>query len=255
MYRLLIYLLQPYTIAYVITGVAIVGLWRKREATRGRLVLLTLGFAMLMVLNLPAMSHLALGSLEWSFPPLKRLPDDAGAIVVLSGSWDPPDSVRLEPQLGSDTLYRCLCAAEVYHRERPILVLVTGGPVDPGSSGPPIAQFMRDFLVKLGVDPSDLSVEANSRSTYENAVECRKLLERQGVRKILLVTEAWHMRRALLCFRKQGIEVVPAACHHFATDFDPSALNFLPSPGAADVFRDVWHEWLGLAWYRLFGRI
>ena len=116
-------------------------------------------------------------------------------------------------------------------------------------------QLMRDFLIKLGVDPSDLRVEANSRTTYENAVECRKLLERQGVRKILLVTEAWHMRRALLCFRKQGIEVVPAACHHFATDFDPSALNFLPSPGAADVFRDVWHEWLGLAWYRLFGRI
>ena len=54
MYMLLIHLLHPYTIAYVITGVAIVGLWRKREATRGRLILLTLGFGLMLVLSLPA---------------------------------------------------------------------------------------------------------------------------------------------------------------------------------------------------------
>jgi uncharacterized SAM-binding protein YcdF (DUF218 family) len=114
---------------------------------------------------------------------------------------------------------------------------------------------MRDMLIKLGVDASDLKTESSSRSTYENAVECRRLLERQGIRKILLVTEATHMRRAVLCFRKEGIEVVPAACHHRATDFEWSILNFLPSPSAADGIADSIHEWLGLAWYRLRGWI
>ena len=137
MYSFIVHILCPYTLAFIITGLAIVSLWRKRQASRGRLLLLTLGFAMVMVLSLPAMSHLAMGSLEWSFPPLKRLPDDAGAIVVLSGSWVPPDSVRWESELGSDTLYRCLYAAEVYHHEKRIPVLVSGGPADPGSSDPP----------------------------------------------------------------------------------------------------------------------
>ena len=240
--------------AWVILGVAVVSLWRERKASRSRLILLTVGFGLLMLANHPTMSHLALGSLEWSYPPLKRLPDDAGAIVVLSGGWELPDSVRLEYELGSDTLYRCIYAAELY-RARPMPVIVSGGPVSPGSSGPSIAQLMRDFLTNLGVNPADLRIEGNSRSTFENAVECRKLLEVQGIRKVLLVTEATHMRRASLCFYKQGFEVVPAACHHIATDFAPTAINFLPSPGAGDGISDVWHEWFGLAWYRFLGRI
>ena len=100
-----------------------------------------------------------------------------------------------------------------------------------------------------------MEIESTSRSTYENAVECRKLFERKGIRKIVLVTEATHMRRAALCFRKQGVEVVPAACHQRATEFKFSILNFLPSPNAADGISDSVHEWLGLAWYRLRGRI
>ncbi len=255
MYSVLVYLLRPYTLACGVTGVAIVSLWRKRQASKRHLLLLTFGFASMMILSLRAVSYLGLGSLEWSFPPLRYFPADAEAIVVLSGSFEPPDGVRLETAMGSDTLHRCLHAAEVYHRGGPRTVLVSGGNVDPGSPGPSYAQLMGDLLIKLGVDASDLRIEPNSRSTYENAVECRKLLDRSGIRKIILVTEATHMARASLCFRKQGIEVVPGACRHRATHFDLTILNFLPSPLAAVSCSDVFHEWLGLAWYRLRGRI
>src|SRR5271157_3109188 len=250
MYSVIVYLLKPYTLAYGITGVAIVSLWRKRQADKRLLLLLSFAFASMMILSLPAVSYLALSSLEWSFPPHRYFPADAEAIVVLSGSCEPPDGVRLETTVGSDTLHRCLHAAEVYHRGGPRTVLVSGGNVDPECSDPPCAQIMRDFLVKWGVDVSDLRMEPNSRSTYENAVECRKLLDRSGIRKIILVTEATHMARASLCFRRQGIEVVPAACHHRATHFDLTILDFLPSPHAADTCSEVFHEWLGLAWYR-----
>ena len=255
MTRFISYLLQPYTIAYLVTGVAIVRLWRKKDAAKGPLNFLNVGFGMMAVVNLPAVSHLVLGSLEWSFPPLKALPGDAAAIVVLSGSVNPADSVRLETALGADSYVRCIHAAEVYRGRKSILVYVSGGEVDPESSGPSCADLMCDFLVKLGVDASDLRVEPNSRSTYENAVECRKLLDRQGIKKVILVTEATHMARAVLCFRKQGIDVVPAACHPRATDFEFSILSFLPSPTAADGISDSMHEWIGLAWYRLRGRI
>lgn len=240
-------------------------MWRHRRCDREplaqasseqrHLLLLTFGFASMMILSLPAVSYLGLGSLEWSFPPHRYFPADAEAIVVLSGSCEPPDGVRLEATMGSDTLLRCLHAAEVYHRAGPRTVLVSGGKVDPGSPGPSCAQLMGDLLIKLGVDASDLRMEPNSRSTFENAVECRKLLDRFGIRKIILVTEATHMARASLCFHKQGIEVVPAACHYRATHFDLTILNFLPSPHATDTCSEVFHEWLGLAWYRVRGRI
>ena len=76
MYKMLIYLLQPYTIAYVITGVAIASLWRSGEATRRGLIVVTVGFGLMLFLDLPAVSFLALGSLEWLYPPLKGSPEE-----------------------------------------------------------------------------------------------------------------------------------------------------------------------------------
>ena len=134
-------------------------------------------------------------------------------------------------------------------------MLVSGGKVDPGSSGPPGAEVMHAFLSQQGVDAADLITESRSRTTYENAVESCRLLRERGVRKILLVTDAVHMHRAARCFRKQGVEVVPAPCNHRATEFDLSLFAFLPDPRAAAGLQEAAHEWLGLAWYWLQGRI
>ncbi len=251
----IIYLLNPFTIASIVTGVGVFALWRKRQVSKALLSVVTLGFVSMIVLELPVVSHFALGSLEWSFMPLGELPKEVQAIVVLSGSSNPPNSVQTEATLGSDTSHRCVYAASVYHRLKPMPVLVSGGKVDPTVSGPAVAQLMSDFLIKLGVDASAVELESVSRSTHENAVECRKVLDRRRIRRILLVTEAWHMRRAALCFRKQGIEIIPAACHHRATRLEGSILNFLPNPSSTEGLSDAFHEWLGLAWYGLRGWI
>jgi uncharacterized SAM-binding protein YcdF (DUF218 family) len=51
--------------------------------------------------------------------------------------------------------------------------------------------------VEHGVKRADLIVEKGARSTHENALETRKLLERREIREVILVTEATHMRRAV----------------------------------------------------------
>jgi uncharacterized SAM-binding protein YcdF (DUF218 family) len=133
--------------------------------------------------------------------------------------------------------------------------VVTGGHVDPRTAGPTDGTLMRDCLLSQGVDRSDLIVENTARSTYENAIESRKLLERWHIRAVILVTDASHMLRAVRCFRKQGIGVTPSPCHHLATEFVWSIAAFLPSAGAASVSVEVAHEWVGLVWYWLRGRI
>ena len=170
---------------------------------------------------------------------------------MLSGSYELPNAVEMRTVLGSDTILRCLCAADIYRRGKPTPVVVSGPGFELGGRTLSPTDQMSELLVKLGVHAEDVKLEARSRSSYENAVECRKLLDLLGIRKILLVTEATHMHRAALCFRKQGIEVLPAACHQRATDFQISILNFLPSPYAADGIADSIHEWLGLIWYRI----
>jgi uncharacterized SAM-binding protein YcdF (DUF218 family) len=121
--------------------------------------------------------------------------------------------------------------------------------------GPAFAEVMRTFLLQLNVRPADVLVEGASRNTYENAVECRKLLEQHNLRKIVLVTDAVHMPRALACFRKQGLEVVPAPCHFQAGRLEGSLRDYLPNPDAVSSCRDAVHEWLGTLWYWSRGRI
>lgn len=256
-YRLADGLLQPYTLAVLLTGAALAHLWRRRRESRGRLLLAVVPFGALTVLSLPPVAHLALGSLEWAYPPRGSRPSGApaGAVVVLSAGVFPPDSVRPRDVLGDSSLYRCLEAARAYRAGPPLPVVAAGGKPDPSVPGVPCAELMAEFLATQGVRPADLVVEARSRTTHENAVEVRKVLAPRGVRRVILVTDAVHMRRASLCFRRQGFDVIPWPAHHRATELGHSVFLLLPTPYAVGNCLAAAHEWMGLAWYRLTGKL
>jgi uncharacterized SAM-binding protein YcdF (DUF218 family) len=249
------YILNPFAVFHLATLVGIANLWRTRREGRRCLLLVTLPYVALTAWCTPAVGYLALGSLEWPHPPLRQRPTDAEAIVVLGGSVLPADAGRARPELGRSTFYRCRHAVEVYRQGRPCLVMVSGGRVTSDASTPPCARLMRDFLLDSAVRPPDIIEEGRSRSTFENAVECAKLIRRLGVRKVILVTEATHMTRALGSFRGQGVDAVPSACNYQSTGFEWSVLDFLPSSTAALNCQTALHEWLGIAWYRLRGRM
>jgi uncharacterized SAM-binding protein YcdF (DUF218 family) len=255
MYQIVVELLRPFFLVFVLSALGILVLWWRPRETRGRLLLVTVPFLLFTAMTIPALSHLALGTLEWHYPPLGQRPADAEAIVVLGSGVHPADATRLRPELDPDSIFRCLHAAELYRQGKPCPILVTGGKPDPRMDGPPCAELMRDLLLQLGVKASDLIVETRSRTTHENAVESAKLLEQRQLRRVVLVTDATHMGRAWRCFHKQGVDATPAPCQHRATDFKPSLANFLPHPGSAGRFQMAFHEWLGLAWYWWHDRI
>jgi uncharacterized SAM-binding protein YcdF (DUF218 family) len=114
----------------------------------------------------------------------------------------------------------------------------------------------------FGVPADCVTALSTSLNTYENAIECRKFLEAgdRGVSpRRLLITSASHLRRADACFRKQGI-----TCDLFPTDhrtnrnperrFSPGDF-LLPSPATFTAWSALFHEWVGLASYRLLGRV
>ncbi len=253
-YRFTVALLQPYPLLYLLTLVGLVRVWRNSVGNRRWLLLVTVPFAILGLVSLPVVGHFALGSLEWRYPPQDEVPADTGAIVVLSGYVRPPSDVAPEAELGSDTLLRCLHAARLY-KARPGLVLVSGGKVDPSIPGPTLARAMHDFLVGQGVKEQDLLLEERSTTTYENAVLSGDILSQRGIDKIVLVTSASHMQRGERCFQALGFQVVPSACDYRTTKSSWTLGDFLlPNPDAAARVALACHEWLGLAWYWLFGR-
>ena len=255
MYSLVVALLRPFTLVFLGVLIWTVVLWRTgRLKGRGLLGLGAL-LGILTLISMPLVEYAALGSLEWAYPPRREMPPEVDTIVVLSGALSVYDDSGEHVELAPDSLLRCLHAAELYRRAGGCRMVLCGGKVDPTGPGPTLAGAMGDFLIELGVKRSDLLLEEKSTSTYENALGCSALLEQHDVRRIVLVTDATHMLRASRCFSKLGIEVVPAACNHHATRLKWSATGFLPSAGAAGGVTLVCHEWLGLAWYRLHGRI
>jgi len=88
-------------------------------------------------------------------------------------------------------------------------------------------------------------VDARSRDTAENAREMQRLLGPEGVRRIALVTDAWHMPRSVLAFQAAGFEVVPAPTGFPSTRTRP-LLEWLPSAEGLSLSRQVLREWVGL---------
>jgi uncharacterized SAM-binding protein YcdF (DUF218 family) len=253
MYALISELLNPLLLIMVVMGLAVVGLWRNGPNGRRSLWILTASLALLWFVCTPLAAHLSLSTLETGYPPLERRPRDVQAIVVLGGSVRAPNSLRPWTELRRDSLRRCVEAERLYRQGEPLPVIVSGGKVDTSRPGPTLAAAMAQFLRNDGVQ--QVVEEGASRSTYENAVETALILNRREVDKCLLVTDCTHMKRALACFQAQGIDCIPAAAHCSTEQFDVEVTTFLPYAAAAESQRIVLHEWVGMLWYWLCGRI
>src|ERR1035437_3032543 len=140
--------------------------------------------------------------------PQELLPGrDAQAIVVLSSSFYAPNPPRPRTVPGWGMYLRCRRAAWLY-REGWGMPVVTSG----GRQGDRVmAEIMRDALVAEGVPPESIWLEGESDSTRENAAFSAKLLLPRGIRRIVLVTEAYHMWRGGRYFRAGGVDGGPGA--------------------------------------------
>ncbi len=88
-------------------------------------------------------------------------------------------------------------------------------------------------------------VDARSRDTAENARETRRLLAADGVQRIALVTDSWHMPRSVRAFEAAGFQVLPAPTGFPAARTRP-LLEWLPSAEGLALSRQVLREWVGL---------
>ena len=86
----------------------------------------------------------------------------------------------------------------------PKLVLSGGA----GKNGHTEAGVMRDLALAAGVPTEALILDEAARSTVENFACSRILLDHMGARRVLVVTEPWHMTRAMLLARRHGFDAV-----------------------------------------------
>jgi uncharacterized SAM-binding protein YcdF (DUF218 family) len=167
----------------------------------------------------------------------------AQAIVVLGGGVHAGDGGRVPDTLGTGSLERVVFAARAY-RLLHLKVAVTGaGLPDRAAEAALMKSVLEgDFNVPV------TWVEDQSRSTWENAVETAKLLKPAGVTTVVLVTHAWHMKRALWSFERAGLHALPWPAP--ITYDEPRRFDdYLPSIAALEDSYRALHEAIGLAYY------
>jgi uncharacterized SAM-binding protein YcdF (DUF218 family) len=168
--------------------------------------------------------------------PLRLAPDlrPRRHLIVLSGG------IRSTGLLNATTVARVRHAVSLLHAGCGELLVVSGGPRRRGR--PSAAPAMGALAERLGVPRERILIEDRSSRTSENAREVAVLLG-ATTREVLLVTSALHMRRAVLCFRRHGIDAAPAPVPH-VPDEDPER---------ATLVGQTLHELIGLAYYRVAG--
>jgi uncharacterized SAM-binding protein YcdF (DUF218 family) len=129
-------------------------------------------------------------------------------------------------------------------------ILITGGAPDATSSNELSEAELTQKVLKNEFQIQPRWVEKQSRTTDENAAFSAKMLKREGITHIYLVTHFWHMPRAQAVFEKHGLRVTPAPMGFYKKDqFHP--LDFYPSSTGIERMRFIWSEALGLIWYRI----
>ena len=176
----------------------------------------------------------------------------ADAIVLLAGDVSIPIPPRVESQVGGN---RSIHTFRLYSAGKAPLIIVSGGNVFSQEGFRPEAAYTADLLEEWGVPESAIIFEGNSRNTRENALETSRLLKNRQLNRVLLVTSAFHMPRALATFRGVGIDAIPSPSSISAELAQPTLLNWIPSLNGLATMQSVMHEKIGIFVYRIRGWI
>ncbi|MDQ6993924.1 MAG: YdcF family protein [Mariprofundus sp.] len=230
---------------------SIIGLvfWRR---SWGRAVVL-LAMALLWLLATEPVRDQLLNPLELHYPPLSRVELQAieagsAVIVVLGGGlYEQAPEYGGRDSLHDHALMRTLYGADLALQSG-FPVYVSGGALHPGL-GEPEGVVMARMLRRFGVDAKHIHVESKSRTTWENGQYMQQILAAGHHKKLILVTTAWHMVRAVRVFESFGMQVIPAPCNYRVEKQPYDLRSFFPRWNVLADSGDGLHEYLGLLWY------
>lgn len=210
--------------------------------------LILLGAVSLWLLSTPIASSWLHQSIEdhEALAISKQIPGDPQAIILLGAAqFDNAAEFDGQTTPTPDALGRLHYAAYL-HKNTNLPLMTTGGPMNQQQD------IHADILATaLGVYGVDVKWrEQRSATTWQNALFSAETLLPLGVKRVVLVTHSYHMRRAVMLYELAGFKVT-AAPTQLSTNFPLNEIWFwLPNARSLQLSHSVLHEYLGLLWYR-----
>lgn len=219
---------------------ALFGLWLSRKHPNAGRNLAMLSLTTLLILSLPVTGNALIQSLETTPPISPAHLKEVQAVVILGGGNNShAPEFGYEDTVNRWTLQRLRYGAYLQQlTSKPILV--TGGaPFGGRAEADAMAEALqRDFHAK------DIWIENQSKDTVENAAYSAAILKQHDVKRIALISQAWHLPRAIKLFEQQGLTVYPAPTGYTNEDNEP-IIRWLPKASALDKSSIALKEYLG----------
>ncbi len=246
-----------YPLGFAIACIAagIVAAMARRRKTG--LALCAAAGAVLYCFSTDPIAYLLVRGLESRYSPILHVAP-APSIVLLTGGEVPRMPPRLYDEINAAG-DRILYAARLFRLGAAPRIVVTGGDLDfirtsESSQAEAGGRLLRELF---DIDSSRILLETKSRNTYENGIYTKRLLDSLRLPlRIILVTSALHMPRAMAVFTRLGFTVEPAPTNYLAdVPRQRKLIARLPSASALMNSTCALHEWYGMAAYRLLGRM
>ena len=178
----------------------------------------------------------------------------ADAIVVLSGMLQSSDGLEGRDEW-TDSVDRFEAGVALAKAGTAPSLVFTGGWLPWHPDARPEGDVLRGRAIDRGITPDRIAVTGIVRNTEEESRAVAALLRNRGSAgrppSIVLVTSAYHMRRARLLFTRAGLLVTP-----FPVDFQTSAapfwfLRLVPRAGSIEQTETALREFYGYLYYRI----
>lgn len=215
-------------------------------------------YAVVLLMTLFFSNPWLISSIQYPFhtPPMPMHANEKYEVGVVLGGYTSYDKVNKAGHfnMSSD---RFIQAAWLYKKGFIKKIIVTGGQNGFTHEDNFIeAEFVASNLKDLGIPPSDIYVENKSRNTIENAELSYKILDSLGLKKnkVVLITSAFHMPRAMETFIKAGYNIRPYPC---AFSILPSSIRFsidsiIPAAWAFDAWGGFLREMVGRIYLKVY---
>lgn len=214
-------------------------------------ICILLASVLLYFASTPFMARKLMDPLQYQYEVLKHMPEDAQAIVVLSGGRIPIAREYTNTDTVNATTLERLRYASRLSKVHQLPILLAGGSVnDERQSEAALMQVVLE--TDFGVQAKWL--EEGSKNTFENAKFSKKILIENSINKVLLVTHAYHMPRAMWSFEDVGLQPIAAPTVFYKRNtFVGELKDYIPDVGALKQTKIAVHEMLGAFWYKYVG--
>ena len=248
--KLVSLLAYPLSQALLFSVLALIMLIFRAFRSAGFLLFLAVGW--LWLCSTAVFADWLIGTLENPYrPKALSVSPEADAILVLGGATRGDTHFSSLGDLNQQA-DRLVHAVRLFKAGKAPAIVLSGG-ARPGAR--PEAQLMAETLAVMGVPENVVITEEASRDTHENALYSKTILEARGIDRILLVTSAYHMRRAEAVCTAQGFDVIPSPTDYQRLVAPPLIPRWLPTADDLDRSTRAIHEYVGYFAYGFRGRL